>query len=116
MDDPDLMKNKTFGNNDELKALKTCFDRSHTYIRALSHDAIKLYSLLGQLPGGVAIDDLNQLIDKPFWSHRLKLLLKSHLVVEVHEQDANVKYKIPCLFMNKYAESIDSKNDHELTH
>jgi hypothetical protein len=59
-------------------------------------------------------------LDKPNvcdWKHRLKLLLKSHLVVEVHEEkDANVIYKIPCLLMNKYAESIDSKNDHEQTH
>ena len=44
------------------------------------------------------------------------MLKKSHLVVELKEKDENVKYKIPCLFMNKYAESIDSKNDHESTH
>jgi hypothetical protein len=59
MDEPGLLKDKSLGHNEQFHSLKDCFDRSTTYIQQRSAASIKLFCLLGQLPGGIAIDDLN---------------------------------------------------------
>lgn len=111
-------------NLDPTHSLKVSMDTSTMHMRNTDPEALKLFCLLGMLPGGVSELDLPIVWQSEKWLMLTESLRRASLVVESvaegHQYGGAVTKSLRTFrllpFMNKYAESLLSNFDRERFH
>ena len=97
-----------------LASLKVSLDTSIKHMLSIQPRAIKLFCLIGLLPGGCSEDDLTILWGKDDWLECADKLLIASLLIKKNPIGGEIRYQL-LPFMNRYAEELmESEEKKEL--
>mmetsp|Transcript_10357 Transcript_10357/g.10388 ORF Transcript_10357/g.10388 Transcript_10357/m.10388 type:complete len:304 (-) Transcript_10357:33-944(-) len=85
-----------------IAPLKVSLETSIEHMKINDPDSLKLFCLMGLLPGGCSEEDLDELWGKN-WYHCVERLLRASLLVKKTQENRENKYTL-LPFMNKFAE------------